>query len=650
MTKKILLALGLVAALFAVWFFYKSEDKGETDLSRAEALLKAGKVEQAVALLKPYQEHFGDNRGNNPWLLLYLKAIQGNTRLQPQLAQLYKQYPEAFKYVDEDTALETAGSLIGKRDFGSFKQLKDDFSSKTKDPDVWKVLETDVVRAGGDNETAIKMLETLQVKGKAEILRLMRLSFLSEKTDPKKAWDYLLEATKADPTNPDLHSLRGALLEKVGKRSLALKEYQDALSLKPDSVDLWDQLAHFFIRQGQWTPALIAWQKALTLPNSESLWINLIFWSKVVRPLDYTVDLNALSGSYLKGFITYLYELPKDKFWDNEKYRSVEKGPELLQTFQQTFWLRLLQSLQDKDLKQAFDLIAFNPFRAKSYRIDLEGATLLTANFQQNHTLGIPDSLRTDLSITAEPTIYTRPENHQLLRLLSVDNKSPALDDKTVALLSSPAAFSVLYAAAGWYNSALHLNFPEKASPDWPAYASFALTQSLRVVEGNEKALAYALNQPSTDELNLLIGEMYVDLKNPTDAEKYFKKIYTLSTPVGIKAAWDYTALKTGQKDFAEALNIISQNTELDSSVVGKELRAHIALAKGDDTLALELYSQIVNSSYEAKIYMANYYLKQNDIASSEKLARELLIEFPANPQVLELIQKINQSESPKKP
>ncbi len=650
MAKKILLVIAVLTALFLVWFFYKSENKDQAEFNRAEKYLKEGKTEQALSVIKPYQEHFSDNKGNNPWLLLFLKSIQNDPRLQGSLAQYYQQYPEAFKYVDEDTALQTASALIAKKEFDLYRQLKDVFVSKSKDPGIWKILDIDTVRSGGDKETAIKMLESLKTTGKAEVLRLMRLSFLTEKQDPKKAWDYLIEASKVDPTNPDLRSLRGALLEKVGKLSLAQKEYQDALTLRPDAADLWDQLAQFYIRQGQWTRALITWQHALTLPNSEAIWINLIFWSKIVRPLDFKIDLKTLSGSYLKNFITYLYELPHDKFWDKEKYRSVEKGAELLQTFQQTFWLRLLQSLKDNDLKEAFDLIAFNPFRSKSYRIDLEGATLLAINYQLNKTLDVPDALRNDLSINVDPALYTRVESHQLLRLLNIDKRDALLDDKTAALLNSQSAFSVLYAAGGWFNAALNLNFPENVDPNWPTYTSFTLTQALRVIEGNEKALAYALKQPETDELNLLIGQIYQSLNNEKEAEKYFTKVYILSTPIGIKGAWDLSLLKINQKKYDEALNIIRQNSTLDSSVIGKELKARIALLKGDDNLALELYSQIVSLSYEAKIYLAKYYLKQNDIAASEKLARELLIEFPTNPQVLELIQKINQSENSKQP
>lgn len=650
MAKKILLVIAVLTALFLIWFFYKSENKDQADFNRAEKYLKEGKTDQALSVIKPYQDHFADNKGNNPWLLLFLKTIQNDPRLQGSLAQYYRQFPEAFKHVDEDTALQTASALIGKKEFDLYRQLKEEFSLTTKEPGVWKILDIDSVRAGGERETAIKMLETLQTTGKPEVLRLMRLSFLTEKQDPKRAWDYLIEASRVDPTNPDLRSLRGALLEKVGKLSLAQKEYQDALTLKPQNADLWDQLAQFYIRQGQWTRALITWQHALTLPNSESIWINLIFWSKVVRPLDYKLDLSSLADSHLKHFITYLYELPQDKFWDSEKYRSVEKGAELLQTFQQTFWLRLLQTLKDNDLKQAFDLIAFNPFRNKSYRIDLEAATLLAVNYQLNHTLDVPDAIRNDLSINVDPALYTRAENHQLLRLLNIDKRDTLIDDQTDALLRSPSIFPVLYAAGGWYNASVNLNFPEKVDPNWPSYTSFTLTQALRVIDGNDKALAYAMKQPMTDELELLIGQIYENLNNQAEAEKHLKKIYTLSTPVGIKAAWDLTLLKINQKKYDEALNILSQSSNLETSVIGKELKARIALLKGDDNLALELYSQIVSSSYEAKIYLANYYLKQNDIAASEKLARELLIEFPTNPQVLELIQKINHSENSKQP
>ncbi|MFN4173718.1 MAG: hypothetical protein ACK4HV_01255, partial [Parachlamydiaceae bacterium] len=68
MAKKILFAIGILTVLFFIWFLFKSESKDQTEFNRAEKYYKEGKTEQALSVIKSYQEHFGDNKGNNPWL------------------------------------------------------------------------------------------------------------------------------------------------------------------------------------------------------------------------------------------------------------------------------------------------------------------------------------------------------------------------------------------------------------------------------------------------------------------------------------------------------------------------------------------------------------------------------------------------------
>lgn len=642
MSKKVLIVLIILLLVgFGLWFFFSSSKEENKALEHAKVLTKEGKYSEAVSLIKLHQDQFSDKPGKDEWLLLYIEAIQNYPQQQAQLANLYKTYPAIFNRVSEEAALQTASSLLYKRDFDNYEQLKKTWSTKTQTPALWEIVETDKLIALGLKTEAYLQLNSLKFTGKPEVLRRIRLAFLLEKRDPEKAWENLLAAAVEDPKNPDIRSLKAALLEKIGRTNLALVEYKAAVELNPDNPLLWDQLARYYIRQANWTEALLSWQKALKLPYSESIWIHLWFWSKVVRPLDYSVDLKNIANSPLKSFINYLHQLPSDKFWDAEKFKKLDKNAEILQTYQETFWLRLLQSLQDKDYKQSFDLIAFNPFRKTSFRPDLERAIALMVQYKLEGNFLLTDALKNDLSSNVEPSLLIPVQNHQLMRLLDIDSPPTLLTPSVQKLFESSSAFSVLLASGGWFNASLNLHFPEKVSEDWPTFVSFTLTQAIRVVKGNDKAIEFALKQPKTDDLDYLIGELYSSVGKEGEAEKYFDPLIKKTTPAGIKAAWSLVLIKINEKDYEGAELIIRSNAALKDSVLGKELNARIAVLNDKPDVAFERYSEIRDRSYEAKAYIAEYYINHNQWNDARKIVTDLKVQFPENPNVDALYQKV---------
>ena len=215
------------------------------------------------------------------------------------------------------------------------------------------------------------------------------------------------------------------------------------------------------------------------------------------------------------------------------------------------------------------------------------------------------------------------------------------LDAKTEALLKSPIAFSALYAAGGWYGASLKLNFPEVVPDEMPSWVPFTLTQALRVIKGNNAALQYALKQPSSDEINFLKGEIYSSLNQDNEAEKLLVPLAKNLTPIGIKSAWDLVDLYIKQNKPDEAQAIINMNSSLKESVLGKELSARIAVIQGNNDKALELFSSIVSESYEAKAYLANYYMKNDEWTKAEALILDLLKQYPNSPQIQKLYQQL---------
>lgn len=642
MSKKLLVLAALILMVgLGLYFMPKTTTREDKDYDQASLLVNEGNPNQALTIIQNYQDQFSDIPGKDQWLSLFIKAIAKDPELAKNLARLYQKYPNYFLKIDEDSALQAASGLIGIKDFEGFETLKNGWKNKTENPAIWNLLTIDRIQASGDKALAQRMLEKETYTGNAEVLRLMRLSFLNENTDLKKSWEYLTQAVSVDPKNPDLRSLRASILERIGKVSLAQEEYQAALQLNPSEPKLWDQQAQFYIRQGQWALALLTWEKALKLSKSEKIWVNLLFWSKVVRPIKFDLNPSNLRESKLKSFINYLYNLPEDQFWDTEAYQKVEFGAQLLGTEQETFWLRLLQALKENKTKDAFDLIAFNPFRSSSFRPDLEFATASLIQYQNEGNFNLPDVVRGDFMQSIIPSLLTNVQSHQLLKLLSPSKDEKNLDAKTEALLKSPIAFSALYAAGGWYGASLKLNFPEVVPDEMPSWVPFTLTQALRVIKGNNAALQYALKQPSSDEINFLKGEIYSSLNQDNEAEKLLVPLAKNLTPIGIKSAWDLVDLYIKQNKPDEAQAIINMNSSLKESVLGKELSARIAVIQGNNDKALELFSSIVSESYEAKAYLANYYMKNDEWTKAEALILDLLKQYPNSPQIQKLYQQL---------
>lgn len=642
MSKKIIAISALILVIGGgLFYFYPiTQSREDKDYNKAYLLIQNGNPNQALTIIQNYQEEFSDLKGKDRWLNLFIQAVSKDPDLAKNLARIYQKYPNFFLKVNEEDALQTASGLLGIKDFESFEILKNGWKEKTQNPDLWTLLTIDRVLSSGDKTLAKTMLEKETFQGHAEILRLMRLSFLEERTNPKLSWDYLTEAVQKDPKNSDLRSLRASLLERVGKTSLALDEFQAALALNPEAPKLWDQLAQFYLRQGQWTPALLTWEKALKLPKSEQIWINLLFWSKVVRPLQFDVNPNTLNEHKLKPFILYLYNLPEGVFWDTEAFQKVEFGAQILASVQEAFWLRLLQALKEKREKDAFDLIAFSPFRKESIRPDLEYATLALIQYRSTGDFTLPDVVRNDFIQNISPSILTQVQTHQFLKKLSpaFDGK---LDPKLEALIKSDFAFSTLYAAGGWYESALNLNFPALLHTDIPSWVAFTLTQAVRVVQGNQKALEYAEKQPSNQDIDFLKGEILSQLNRSDEAEKLLLPLAQETTPIGIKSAWDLVNLYLSQNKPDQALKVLDQNSALKTSVLGKELSARAYATQGESNKALEIFSSISNESYEAKSFLANYYVQNGDWTKAEPLILELIKLFPNAPQIQKLYQQL---------
>jgi predicted Zn-dependent protease len=212
-------------------------------------------------------------------------------------------------------------------------------------------------------------------------------------------------------------------------------------------------------------------------------------------------------------------------------------------------------------------------------------------------------------------------------------------------LLRSEEVFSAAFLAGGWLEAALNLHrlpvIPE-AFPDWVAYG---LTQALRYNRGNREALDFALKQPRTPELDLLIAEVMLAGNQMDNAAPRLRSLARKDSAVGFRAAWLLSLANLKGGDLQESRRIVQEHRALSSSVTGQEILARIALNEGDAEEADRMYARIAGTSLEAKAFLARRAFARRDWKTARKYTEDLLEYFPDMMEFRENIRRITQEE-----
>ena len=206
------------------------------------------------------------------------------------------------------------------------------------------------------------------------INRLIRLALAYSNDDPKLAWQYLTEAYQKDPKNPDLRVYRGKMLEAAGKNTLAHKEFLAASSLNPKNLYFQNQLANFYLRQRLYDKALGVWSEHLSPPSNDKFWLEALFWNKMVTPIAFDWKNTPIPEGELDPLVQYFINLGPNRFWDKGAFDKMANNTFALRNLQETFWMRLLNHLQNFEEDEASKLLEYNPFVTNSYYPELETA------------------------------------------------------------------------------------------------------------------------------------------------------------------------------------------------------------------------------------------------------------------------------------
>ncbi|ADI37543.1 putative uncharacterized protein [Waddlia chondrophila 2032/99] len=654
--RQLTLIIGISIAVIAMTSSIKTTPKPEKiqqnphidsgkqakDYKTAQEFLENQEPEEALEIIHRYKTEMESLSPQGlKWIELF---IQGSVDIKDvkQLVILYEFFPEIFKE-HEDASLLVADAYLNTNNTKNYKKIRSLWTDRETKAASWFLLDVDLTLLEGKRPEAIGKLKSRTFNNKADVGRLVRLALLEGGEDPKKAWFYLAEAYGKDPFNPDVRSYRAKLLESVGKHSLAQKEYQAASQISPSNLFLKDQLADFYLRHQQYAMALELMQANLAPPSLDSLWVKTLFWSKITTPLDFDWTDAPIPDGNMNTLIRYLISLDQDQFWDQKVYTRVANGNDFLKTCQETFWLRVLQELRDKNEVEAYKLLRYNPFTITSWHPHLEVALKRVANYRKNKTLKLEASQmpHNELPQRFPETAY--PKFFEELEQLAESGKE--VPQPLHHLLMGKEAYTAVFLAAGWLEAGLALHVLPIIPNDYPDWLAFAITQALYHNRSGLEAREFAALQKKTPKLQLLLAEITIAGGDKEAALKELLPLAKEDSDTGYRAAWLASLIDIEKQEYEKARTIIGSQPRLVNDVLGQETLARIAHLEGDQYLANRIYKSIEKKSPEARSYLARKAFQEQNWERARALTEQLIIDYPENPTLQENLKKIREKQ-----
>lgn len=519
-----------------------------------------------------------------------------------------------------------------------------------KEQSRWVFLDAQSKLIDGKEKEAIAILQAHPLKGKDETDRLLRLAALYVAEDPKNAWNYLSEAAKNDPKNPDIHTFKASLEESLNQDQIANTNYINAIHYDPENPYRREQLADFYLRTGKYQQALEILEDTMSAPSLDSIWLKTLFWNLVTIPAKESWNKEDIPQGPLKNFVSYILTLPNGIYWNEQAFIKLPNYQIFLNTRQETFWLQLLSSLKNDQEEAALRLLNENIFQYVSWSTDLEKSlkTLLSYRILQ----------KTNPS-PALSSVFPRDgdvENpQQLLQLLSRLSEIPseqlpaAIPLHLQDFLLSKEAFSIPFLAIGWTEAGIQLHALEKIPDSFPSWIAEAITKAINQNRNSKAALAFALFQKPSSSLSLLIAKIALQTDEKQIAFNSLKQIYTKNDESGRLAALILGQFLVAHDNLTDAKKALLSQPSLAKDIAARELLARIALQEGDLKKAYLLYLELEKESAEAKSFLARKAFMDKEWTRARELTESLLKELPENPQLTDNLQKIIAEEKHKK-
>ncbi len=606
-------------------------------LAEAKEFLEMGLIDNALSIAANFEEAITSQSSTaDDWLDLMLKAFTLK-KDKKSLASLFEWSKEAFLQ-NEEALLLAAEYYLENNLTIEYSSLRNFWRGFEEKESAWLFLDADCLALKGQKEEAYQLLTSQSFSGKEDALRNLRLSMLFADQDPKKAWGFLVEASKKEPKNPLIISSKAHLLEKMGNVEAAKEEFELSLKLSQNSFDEEKEYVSFLLRQKEFSKAIPKIFSQLNDYSPKEDWYQAIFLNKVTTPLETPPKLSPIAND---PYANYLLSLKSDELWNKRKFLELDQADEILKKEPTAFWLRLLSAFKQENLKEAWIALHTAPPLKEN---ELSLATSLK-HLLAFRGLGVADVEEISTLLTTKE--FTQASGFKtLLKHLarsSLPGEPPIeTTEELDTFLESQEVVSALLLNEGWYEAAILLYPFEKTTQEAPQWVIEKMVKAIETNRNVAKALEFAAYHHPKYDLFKATKEL---LLTAQDSERDLDKLKLLlqqNSEAGLLSAKLLVDYHLSENNYPAAKNVIEQQPKLHFTPLGKEMLARIAIKEGDALRAGDIYETIVKESVEAKSFLAKRAFKERDWKMAHQLTIELLREYPNNPTLLQNLQAIN--------
>lgn len=508
-------------------------------------------------------------------------------------------------------------------------QFADAWRNKTRRAHLWICFDADRLILNEKPGMARNKLTSVEFEGADDCGRLVRLAMLAGRDDYQAAWNHLASAYQKNPRNAEVRLYRGQILEQAGQKGFARLEFEAAHFANTNNPIFLDTLAEFYRRQGNTAGALDVWAQSLSDDTAGFIWTKALFWNRVTRGAElpgYTVTNR--STVYFH-FNRYLDGLSREEFWNDGRFDLLPHQAFISTRQQEAWWLQILELLREGRERGALDRLIDNPFGDRVWSPALYTALTRILSYRAHGDLNPgkwfpPDNLQAS---TNRHSFLNQLED--VAKKKRVMRGLYEIPSDLEALLETPDGVAVALLAGGWFKAGLDLLRADKWSKEFPVWVPYAVSQAKRLVAGDEAALEFAVRQPESAALKLLIGEMQIALGRTEEGRGTLTGIAADRSPLGRRAALLLVNLliDTGETDAAR--EALAAQSLLNGSTLGRELDARVALAEENTNAAVAIYETIVTNSFAAKSFLAVRAFEAKDYDRARKLTEQMQVERP---------------------
>jgi hypothetical protein len=358
--------LVLILGLAGVWWWKDSAARaalGRT-FSATERAVAGARWSEARAIMEDQSRRRGRPVGAadaRRWMELEYRVAAG-LRDFASLEALVAREP-ALAGLDEDAALWLWRIRRAAGEDAAAETVRALWRGREKMPVAWTCAEVDALWATGRREAARDLLAKVKndYNGPEGVPVFLREAMLG--ADPAARFEALAKAYRLDPANADLRGLRAVLLERAGQPAYARVDYVAALVADAGNPLRRDDLASFYLRQGDVGTAVVTWREGLGEKSPDFMWVRSVFWGRVAG-LPLAPAVVQLAQSRKSRYAGWLASLPPDRLWDEAGYSALHLPVEHAQREPSVFWLRLLESLRQGDWAAAGEAMRAAPTAA----------------------------------------------------------------------------------------------------------------------------------------------------------------------------------------------------------------------------------------------------------------------------------------------